>query len=238
MLEGTNMRKDNRGLTLIELIIAITMATIILGAVGLFLINAMRSYDAATSNIDLQMEAHVMMEQIGSWIMEGNRIEVADHVTVDMGSNTSTVDKVLVIYQIPRTSDVDRLPSGLRRDAEGNLITNFDPTETAPPITASKRLIWMQDGRLYTKIVKGIADFDNDVTIRVEDVDSEGNCFCEYMESFEPGWDPDKATVSVMVGLKAGKQDYQLENEFRVRNEIQAAPTAEPELTPEPGPGI
>lgn len=220
-------------MTLIELVIAIAVSTIILGAAGVFIINSVRSYEFATNAIDLQMESHVMMEQVGAWIMEGNRIEVVDGVTVEMtqqgGSvKEETVDRVLVIYQIPWTADIDRLPSGLTRDENGKLTTDVTPGATPTPVTASKRLIWMQDKKLYSKIINGIVDFDSDVTNAVLDVDEWGNCVCEYMEVFEPIWNPDKATVEIDVTLKAGVQVYERKNEFNVRNEILATPSPTP----------
>lgn len=227
------MKQDNRGLTLIELIIAIAVSSIIFSATLLFVVNSLRSYESATNTIDLQMESHVMMEQVGAWIMEGNRIEVVNGVTVHYsksnGSSTSaSVDKVLVIYQIPYTADVDRLPSGLTRDEKGNLTTNANPDASPAPITASKRLIWQMDNKLYTKVVDGIVNYDEDVTTNVSNVDEWGHCISEFLEAFEPTWNSDKNTVKIDVKLKAGAQEYQLVNEFKVRNEIMEAPDPTP----------
>ncbi len=221
------MKHDNRGLTLIELIIAIAISTIIFGAATLFISNAMRSYETAESTIDLQMEAHVMMEQVGGWIMEGNRICIEDSVTVDMGAASSTVDNVLVIYKIPRTSDLGRLPTNVIRDESGRLTTNYDPT-TVVTVKASKRLIWMQNGKLFMKVVDGIEDYDSDVTVAISGVDEQKNCICDYMEIFSPDWDAERGTVKVAVTLKEGVQEYTLNNEFKVRNEIMEAASPAP----------
>lgn len=227
------MKQDNRGLTLIELIIAVAVSSIIFGATLLFIRNSLRSYEAATKTIDLQMESHVMMEQVGAWIMEGNRIEVVDGVTVELiqsnGSITDkSVDKVLVIYQIPRTIDTARLPDGLTIDTNGNLTKDVTPGASPAPITASKRLIWSMDNKLYTRVIDSIENYDADTTTVVSDVDEWGHCICEFLETFEPSWDSDKNTVKVEVKLKAGDQEYQLKNEFKVRNEIMPTPSPTP----------
>lgn len=78
-------------MSLVELMIAMTVAVIIMGAATLFIRNALKSYDNAMKTIDLQMEAQTVMEQLGNWIMEGNRAEVK-------------ADGTLVIYNIPRES--------------------------------------------------------------------------------------------------------------------------------------
>ena len=74
--EGSGrVQKDNRGITLIELIIAIAISTIIVGAATFLLSTAQKNYSSASATIDLQSEAQILMEQMGTWIMEGNRVE-------------------------------------------------------------------------------------------------------------------------------------------------------------------
>ena len=121
------MRKDHSGITFVELIIAIAISTIIFGAAILFLGMAHKNYNHASAQIDLQSESQILMEQIGMWVMEGNRVEKLD-------PSVSGVEGI-VIYKIPGT------PS----------ITN--PAGAAAPEAASKRVIWISAGgkKLYTK---------------------------------------------------------------------------------------
>ena len=72
------MRKDHSGITFVELIIAIAISTIIFGAAILFLGMAHKNYNHASAQIDLQSESQILMEQIGMWVMEGNRVEKLD----------------------------------------------------------------------------------------------------------------------------------------------------------------
>ena len=98
--EGSGrVQKDNRGITLIELIIAIAISTIIVGAATFLLSTAQKNYSSASATIDLQSEAQILMEQMGTWIMEGNRVEV-----------NAAGDK-LTVYQIPRKVTTNR-PTG------------------------------------------------------------------------------------------------------------------------------
>ena len=80
------------------------------------------------------------MEQIGMWVMEGNRVEKLD-------PSVSGVEGI-VIYKIPGT------PS----------ITN--PAGAAAPEAASKRVIWISAGgkKLYTKKM-AVADPKTDTTV-------------------------------------------------------------------------
>lgn len=224
------MKQDNRGLTLIELIIAMTVTSIIFGAVTLFILSALRSYETATDTIDLQMESHVMMEQLGAWIMEGNRIEVVEQADVSSLDGSVIDSDVLAIYQIPRTSDAGRLPGNLKRDSNGKLVSVADPSVDFVP-TATLRLIWVQDGGLYMT-EESVVDYDTHTISSLSAVNNAEHCVCLYMDSFEPQWDEDLNTVKIAVSMKEGKQEYSLKNEFKVRNAIVPAPSPSPSTGP------
>lgn len=88
---------------------------------------AHKNYNHASAQIDLQSESQILMEQIGMWVMEGNRVEELD-------PSVSGV-RGIAIYTIPNTPSV----------------TN--PAGAAAPEAASKRVIWISAGgkKLYTK---------------------------------------------------------------------------------------
>lgn len=195
------MKHDNRGLSLVELIIAITISAVIMGIVIIFISSALRSYNTATSTIDLQMESHVMMEQLSAWIMEGNHVE-----TPTLTDGDKSV-QVLVIYRIPRVVPSNRLPYNVTQDT-----------------SSSRRVIWMEDGRLYMMlyeqdtVLDPVSDID---ALGISDLEAiDEHCVCEYMTVFTPTWDEDRTTVKISVQLMEGKQEYGLENTFKVRNEI------------------
>lgn len=192
------MKHDNRGMSLIELVIAMAVSTVIMGVIIVFITTATRSYNSAQNSIDLQMESHVMMEQISAWIMEGNNVRVEP---IDI--NGESVD-ALVIYRIPRQVPEGRLPIGVEQDT-----------------ACSRRIIWMQGKRLYMTLKEQNTLMDPDDPIVVSELSADDeHCICEYMMAFTPTWDASVSTVKIAVTLKAGTQEYQLENEFKVRNEI------------------
>lgn len=192
------MKHDNRGMSLIELVIAMAVSTIIMGVIIVFITTATRSYNSAQNTIDLQMESHVMMEQISAWIMAGNSVRVET-----IAANGQNVEAI-IIYSIPRQVPNDRLPTGVTQDTH-----------------CSRRIIWMQGKRLYMTFKEQDTLMDPTEAISGSELlaDNE-HCICEYMMVFTPTWDDTANTVKIAVTLKAGTQEYQLENEFRVRNEI------------------
>ena len=196
--EGSGrVQKDNRGITLIELIIAIAISTIIVGAATFLLSTAQKNYSSASATIDLQSEAQILMEQMGTWIMQGNRVEV-----------NAAGDK-LTVYQIPRKVTTNR-PTGAE----------------ALKTDTTKRVFWLSDkfnGKtmLYMKKFDGIADPDHDTT-DVTDFDATlDNCIGEYVTGFTVAKSTSDAKVTITLELKQGKQKYSITNEFKLRNALQ-----------------
>ena len=191
------VQKDNRGITLIELIIAIAISTIIVGAATFLLSTAQKNYSSASASVDLQSEAQILMEQMGTWIMEGNRVEV-----------NAAGDK-LTVYQIPRKVTTTR-PTG---------------AETLKTDT-SKRVFWISNklkGKkmLYMKKFDGIADPDSDTTDVVDADAILDNCIGEYVTSFSAVEDTSKAKVTITLEFRQGTQKYSITNEFKLRNALQ-----------------
>ena len=139
--EGSvHVRKDDRGITFVELLIAIAISTIILGAATLFLGIAHKNYNHASAQLDLQSESQILMEQLGMWIMEGNRVKVVNDAYATQ----------LVVYQVPHNVNQEDLPKDVSR----------------PEKTASKRIFWIPKGskKLYVKKFTGIVDVDSDIS--------------------------------------------------------------------------
>ena len=197
--EGSGrVQKDNRGITLIELIIAIAISTIIVGAATFLLSTAQKNYSSASASVDLQSEAQILMEQMGTWIMEGNRVDV-----------NATGDK-LTVYQIPRKVTTNR-PTGAE----------------ALKTDASKRVFWLSNklnGKtmLYMKKFDGIADPDHDTTDVTDSDATLDNCIGEYVTGFMVVKDTSSdAKVTITLELRQGKQKYSITNEFKLRNALQ-----------------
>ena len=197
------MRRDDRGFTLVEMIIAMAVSVIVIGAAAIFIRSALRGYRVASDTIDLQMESQVLMEQLATWIMEGNYM--------------AEKDGVLVIYHIPREASPN-LPAGVEAsDVMGE---------------RWMRVIWMQDGRLYMHKVEESDDSgapqppispDTDRDARVDATwVAEENWVSDYIDGFVPvvvydrAGAPSKATIT--LSMRAGIQEYELTNEIMPRN--------------------
>lgn len=189
------MNRDQRGITFIELMIAIAISSIIMIAATMFLGAAHKNYNNASAQIDLQSESQILMEQIGMWVMEGNRVEALD-------PSTSGAQGI-VIYRIPRKTSVE------------------NPNGAAAPEPASKRVIWLSASRkkLYTKTAD-VADPEKDTTVIAANVDEvQQNLLGEYVTAFTGTVDASsQASVTVSFKMQYLKQNYEIQNMFKLRN--------------------
>lgn len=190
------MNRDQRGITFIELLIAIAISSIIMVAATVFLGAAHKNYNNASAQIDLQSESQILMEQIGMWVMEGNRVEALD-------PSTSGAQGGIVIYRIPRKTSVEK------------------PNGVAEPEPASKRVIWLSASgkKLYTKTAD-VADPEKDTTVIAANVDEvQQNLLGEYVTAFTGTVDASsQASVTVSFKMQYLKQNYEIQNMFKLRN--------------------
>lgn len=71
---GKYVGKRRAGFTMVELLIAMMMTLIIVTAVGQFMAISSRTYQAADSQVNLQVEAQCTINMITDMILEGNNV--------------------------------------------------------------------------------------------------------------------------------------------------------------------
>lgn len=62
--------KDNRGATLVELLVGIAVAAVVAGLVGTFLIFSTRTYGKVTEEADMQESAQILLSQLNQYIID------------------------------------------------------------------------------------------------------------------------------------------------------------------------
>ncbi len=168
------MRHDNRGMSLVEFILAMTMATIVMGAAMLFLRTALNTYNLADAHIDVQKEAQMNLEQVGTWIMEGNRV-LAGSITTTSGDTVVTghsvtdntaSESILVVLDQPYSEKAGaysaQILSGGGSDSDGLSLADCDTDAKVFWLGADQKLymlhLWSEttySGTTPTVIVKG-----------------------------------------------------------------------------------
>ncbi len=74
---------DHRGLTLIEVIVSLLIASLVLLAVTGFLMVSTRTYRSNSMETSLQMEAQVALNQIDDLLMKANSYEWVNDIVID-----------------------------------------------------------------------------------------------------------------------------------------------------------
>lgn len=220
------MCHDDRGITLVEIIVAVAVSVIVIVATSFFIRNAVRSYVIAADVVDLQIEAQVLMEQFATWVMEGNYVD-------DKVKDNSDND-VFIIYHIPREAS-DNLPSAWNgRESE----------------LMGER--WMRvfrcdgSGKLYMyKAGDNSADDFLDPSTEGSYLDpsiwtdeTKWHLLSNYVESLTVDLKTDTNgllnKVTITLSMKAGIPEYELTDEFNIRNtsHVPATESPVPTITP------
>lgn len=209
------MRQDDRGITLVEIIIAIAASTVVILAASIFIRNALQGYGLASDAIDLQIEAQVLMEQFATWAMEGNYALYEEYEEPDVD--------VLIIYNIPR-----KAPDSDIQDLLGE---------------RWMRVFWRDGRRLYMYKLQDDNTFDDpmpkgsnlDISAIMYDKENQ-HLLSNYVEDFKASveWDssglPYKVTVT--LSMRAGIQRYEFRDEINIRNASYV-----PAMSPQPSTG-
>lgn len=137
---------NNKGITVVELILVMAITVIVIGALVLFMITSTRSYHAAESEISLQTEAQVIMNQISDTVIQGNNVlynSTLNTLTVyhmdDVDSNFDNMDVIwfreqdhkLYLYHITSESEknmiISRITNNMvsKENLLGEYVTQF-----------------------------------------------------------------------------------------------------------------
>lgn len=214
------MWKDDRGITLVEMIIAIAVSAIVLGAATLFIRNALKSYKLAEDTIDLQIEAQRLAEQLATWVMEGNY--------VDTVQDSESHDEVFVIYHIPREiPENPTLPAGREKSdligkrwirafkCDGNGLYMYkDEGSALDPSDVKVKGLKCND---YSQSL--LSEYVEGLTVTISKGIKAAGGSRETDDSEEAGGNEVSSyKVTVTLSMKAGKQEYKFTDEINMRN--------------------
>lgn len=226
--EDNMMRKDQRGFTIVELLIAIAILSIVVAAVCSFILVGSRSYASANSDISVQQEAQLAMNQMSDVLIDTTRS--VNYVGYDSSDRSvlalkdsefgfEPVAKSLIMYNgVPVQKD--------------SAISGADPDITIEPGNGNKHyhFYWDKDEETLYYAELDVKDTDK----KPEDVDF-GNpadssdpasptwwVLAEHVTKFEVDLTQveEKRVVQLELTFENGKREYNTSNNVTIRNRV------------------
>lgn len=121
------MKKDNRGFTLVELIVAIAIFVIVGAAAFGLMITSSRSYANVQTRIDLQLRSQQAMNQLSNYLIDAN-----------VGAAWDSASNSLYIIDTADSNALENQSAAVHvfaLDSSGNL--NYGSSSAAPTVTTA-----------------------------------------------------------------------------------------------------
>ena len=185
------MKLNNKGFTLVELLLAIAISTIVLGTLTALTVYASRSTKLTNEKITLQNEVKDAVNHIASW-----------HTVPATGGGTA---KVLVVYE--------------RRDDMKSIVTSsavqVDMVET---LESDAYAYWFMNGKLYFGKCSHTGDVKIDA-LEAKDIyllaDHVKEFSCEVKKNEKSG----KQFVEIDLQAGLGRSEYSCNKTVYIRNQ-------------------
>lgn len=188
-------RKNQEGFTLVELVISMAMFSVVMLAVIMFLTTGTRSYGNSRSELNLQMESQMLLNQIRDITYSSNYAKY------------DSTHKALILY------DVDKVPAPT--PSAGATAAPVSSASPAPTKTAKVAIVYLLDDKLYLR-----KDLDptavDPAALTTTCVAMDDFLFSRYMEDFEAKIN--KNDVQLTIKMKNGKSKYVLNEGITIRN--------------------
>lgn len=218
-------KRDNRGLTLVELMCAIAILGLIGAAVSGVMIVSAQSYQRGAGEIELQQEAQIAVNQIGDLV-----IDTTAQVTAPADGSSLTIDKDTSRYIITHnTAAYELLYSEYIVNGDGSLLPVVENQLMAQNVTVFKANVddFSAYGvlRIRMELVKGDRSYAADFTITarngqlsVSEVTAAATIVTETELVLEPNQEYElNATV---MGAADGRVIWNLENNTDVNTYV------------------
>lgn len=101
--EAVEQLQSNQGFTLMEMLLCVLLSCIVISAIGNFMVAAIKQYNHADREINLQIEAQTVVNQLGKMIKEADNVKYGiegsdSYLIMYYGLEEASSDKVKIAW--------------------------------------------------------------------------------------------------------------------------------------------
>lgn len=190
------MLRREEGFTLVEMVIAMGMFSLVMGAILVFMTSGSKSYGYSSGELNMQMESQMLINQVRDMVYDSNYAEY------------QPAKKALLLYKI----------SVSPRETEA--VTEKVYTPVGFNNIVKKRVIYWRNKKLYYEEVEpsdpSAARTRDDAPGYPEDSD---HLLCDYVDSFDASVIGKTGDIRFKVSLKNGLGNhYDLDEKISMRS--------------------
>lgn len=190
------LRQDERGFTLVELLIAMGMFSLVMIAILVFMTSGSKSYGYSSGELNMQMESQMMINQVRDMVYDSNYAEYQPS------------KQALILYKLS-------IPPRETEAVTGKVIVKVKLSNIL-----KKRVIYYRDKRLYYQEVEPSDPTDpstNDVAPTYP-TDSE-HLLCDFVKDFDASVIGTTGDIQFQANLKnALNNHYDLDEKISMRS--------------------
>lgn len=159
----TGAYKDNKGITLVELMVSISISVLVTASIAYLISYSSRNYKNASEEVSLQTEAQTIINQLSDLIMESNNVKYNSNIlTINQAEDTYLIKFDNALHQLLfEKVPVGNSPTGTYM-IFGRYVEDFQVVDTGASNTNNKIVVSLSlksDSKTYSIQ-------DNVVTIR------------------------------------------------------------------------
>ena len=205
--------QSNQGFTLMEMLLCVLLSCIVISAIGNFMVAAVKQYNSADREINLQIEAQTVVNQLGKMIKE------ADNIQYKVDGN----DSYVVIY----SGLEDTLKTSPASEAKIKIAWFHANADTTKP--GAMYLFEMEkDSSAYSSAIAAIGSGDTSKAAFMTNYVSGFKVTGSDGTGLSSGLGKDKNSVSITVDLKnvfkKDKKEYSPTDTIKLRNKVVPLP--------------
>ncbi len=223
--KGERLKKNHSGFTIVELLIAIAILSIVVAAVCGFILVGSRSYASANSDISVQQEAQLALNQMSDVLIDTTR-------SVNYAGYDASGSPTLVL----KDSEF-----GFEPVAKSLIMYNGAPVVTAPTTPGGTPTTAIEPGNgnkhyqfYWDKVEETL--YYTELDVEPGDVDTESNINDRFPAFGDPGWVvlaehvtkfevdltqvEEKRVVQLELTFVNGQREYNTSNNVTIRNKV------------------